>query len=236
MVKAVIIEDSELARLELSTMLKQYTEVEVIDEADSVESAVMAIEQGQPDLVFMDIDIIGGNAFDVLEQLTHVPALIFTTAFEQHALAAFNFNTVDYLLKPVNKERLAAAMQKFTQKIDVTDTTPAFAPDNRIFIKDGEQCWLVKVADIQYIEAVGNYSRVYFDNHSPMVYRSLNKVEERLSAARFLRANRQQLINLDYVTEIEPWNTGSFLLSLSNGRKIEVSRRQATKLKQMISL
>jgi two-component system LytT family response regulator len=239
MINAVIVEDSELARLELINLLVDYPEIKIIAEAEDVASAVEIISATSPDLVFMDIDLPGGNAFDVLAQLELVPALIFTTAFDKFALDAFEFNTVDYLLKPIKKEHLERALTKFTskEKNPLTDKSEhLLAANNQFFIKDGERCWLIKVADVRFIEAIGNYSRVYFSTHSPMHYSSLQKIEKRLDPSQFFRINRQQLVNLHYVTLIEPWITGGLKLTLSCGQELEVSRRQATHFKQLMSL
>lgn len=239
MINAVIVEDSELARLELINLLAAYPEINIIAQAEDVSSAVEIISATSPDLVFMDIDLPGGDAFDVLTQLELVPALIFTTAFDKFALDAFEFNTVDYLLKPIKTEHLARALNKFISK----DKTPpveksehTLSTNSQFFIKDGDRCWLIKVSDVRYIEAIGNYSRVYFSTHSPLHYSSLQKIEKRLDPTQFFRINRQQLVNLHYVTQIEPWITGGLKLTLACGQELEVSRRQANNFKQLMSL
>ena len=236
MINAIIVEDSELARLELKTLLKDYPEIVVIAEAEDVASAVKIISTTSADLVFMDIDLPGGNAFDILAQLQHVPPIIFTTAFDQFALDAFEFNTVDYLLKPIKKDRLDKALNKLTLKRNVKNDEPLLSGESQFFIKDGEKCWLIKVNDVRYIEAIGNYSRIYFSNQSPMYYSSLQKIELRLDAKQFFRINRQQLVNLKYVTSIAPWITGGLRLVLTCGAELDVSRRQANKFKQLMSL
>lgn len=236
MITVVVVEDSQLARLELTTLLKAFPDVQVVAEADSVSSAVDAIETQQPDLAFVDIDLPGGDIFTVFQQLTVVPPLIFTTAFEQHALQAFNFDTVDYLLKPIKKARLAAAMEKYQARIPDNSDAPPLRANSRIFVKEGESCWLIKVQDILYIEAIGNYCRLHCADKAPMIYRSLSKLEERLSPIGFVRSNRSEMVNLEHVSGIEPWNSGALLLTLNNGKKIEVSRRQASKLKQQVAL
>jgi len=239
MINTIIVEDSELARLELKNLLNAYPEIKLIGEVEDVKSAVNIIASRSPDLVFMDIDILGGNAFDVLAQLDIIPALIFTTAFDKFALDAFEFNTVDYLLKPLKKEHLERALGKlnFKHKMTPSDKSEhALSANSQFFIKDGEKCWLVKVNDVRFIEAVGNYSRVCFSNHSPMHYSSLQKIEKRLNPTQFFRINRQQLVNLNYVTSIEPWITGGLKLTLSCGTILEVSRRQTSNFKQLMSL
>lgn len=234
MIKAVIVEDSELARLELATQLKDHPQINIIGEAEDVEGAVRMINDLSPDLVFMDIDLPGGNAFDILEKLTIVPQLIFTTAYDNFALDAFEHNTLDYLLKPIKADRLAKALDKLN--IEVSKPDRQIYNDSQFFIKDGDKCWLVKVSDVKYMEAEGNYARIYFSNQSPLLYRSLNKIEERLDATKFFRASRQHLVNLQYVETIEPWTGGGLCLTLEGGTEIEVSRRQTSRFKQLMSL
>lgn len=236
MINAVIVEDSELARLELTNLLRAHPDIKIIAEADDVESAIACIKTHSPDLVFMDIDLPGGNAFDVLAELDLVPPIIFTTAFDKFALDAFEFNTIDYLLKPIKKDRLDKALAKLIAKEQAVQSERLLSTQSHFFVKDGEKCWLIKVKDVRYIEAVGNYSRIYFSNHSPMHYSSLQKIQDRLDPTLFFRINRQQLVNLHYVTAIDPWVSGGFNLTLSCGKTLEVSRRQASQFKQMMSL
>jgi two-component system LytT family response regulator len=239
MINAIIVEDSELARLELKNLLQVYADITIVAEAEDVTSAIQVITEISPDLVFMDIDLPGGNAFDILEKLAIVPSIIFTTAFDKFALDAFEFNTIDYLLKPIKKEHLARALTKYTNKNQpqaIDKTEHLLSGNSQFFIKDGEKCWLVKVNEVRFIEAIGNYSKVYFSSHAPMHYSSLQKIEKRLNPSQFFRINRQQLVNLHYVTSIEPWITGGLKLTLSCGKELEVSRRQTNNFKQMMSL
>jgi two-component system LytT family response regulator len=239
MIKAVIVEDSELARLELKTLLQAHANIEVIAEAGDVRSAIDTLTETSPDLVFMDIDLPGGNAFDVLSELENVPPIIFTTAFENFALDAFEFNTLDYLLKPIKKDRLEKAINKLNIQAKSENDSgieDLLSGDSQFFIKDGEQCWLIKIRDVRYLEAIGNYSRIFFASHSPLHYSSLQKIEKRLDPKHFFRINRQQLVNLEYVDSIEPWVTGGLKITLSCGKELEVSRRQSNHFKQLMSL
>jgi two-component system LytT family response regulator len=242
MINTVIVEDSELARLELKNLLLAHPEINIIAEAEDVNSAVTIISEKSPDLVFMDIDLPGGNAFDILARLTVIPPLIFTTAFDNFALDAFEFNTVDYLLKPIKKERLTKALNKLLSNMSAnindqpSNAVELLSGDSQFFVKDGEKCWLIKVNDVRYIEAIGNYSRIHFAEQSPMHYSSIQKIEQRLDPKKFFRINRQELVNLNYIVAIEPWVTGGLRLTLSCGKELEVSRRQSNNFKNLMAL
>lgn len=234
MIEAVIVEDSELARFELEHQLKAYPQLSLVGCAGDVEAAIALIESTSPDVVFLDIDLPGGNAFNVLERLTQVPRIVFTTAFDAHALRAFAYNTVDYLLKPIDPQRLAQAIHKLMEAVP---TSPARrSMDSPIFIKDGDHCFLVKPRDVRVIEAVGNYSRVYFQNQSPLLYRPLGAIEEQLAPEKFFRASRQHIINFDYVEQVAPWSNGGLMLTMRGGLEVEVSRRQASRFRELLSL
>ncbi|PKI16413.1 LytR/AlgR family response regulator transcription factor [Colwellia sp. 12G3] len=242
MINTVIVEDSELARLELKNLLLAHPEIKIIAEAEDVDSAVAIITEKSPDLILMDIDLPGGNAFDILSRLDVIPPLIFTTAFDNFALDAFEFNTVDYLLKPIKKERLEKALTKLLAKEDAntskqpTNAVELLSGESQFFVKDGENCWLIKVNEVRYIEAIGNYSRIHFSEHSPMHYSSIQKIEQRLDPKTFFRINRQELVNLNYVVAIEPWITGGLRLTLSCGKELDVSRRQSNHFKSLLML
>ena len=234
MIEAVIVEDSELARFELEHLLKAYPQVIVAGHAGNVEAAVALIESAAPDVVFLDIDLPGGNAFNVLERLTHVPRIVFTTAFDAYALKAFAYNTVDYLLKPIEPQRLAQAIHKLTEAMPAAAARRSM--DSPIFLKDGEHCFLVKPRDVRVIEAVGNYSRVHFQNHAPLLYRPIGAVEAQLAPEKFFRASRKYIVNLDYVEQVAPWSNGGLMLTLRGGLAIEVSRRQSARFREVLSL
>ena len=234
MIDAVIIEDSELARFELEHQLRAHPQVRLVGQAGDVDSGVDLIEREAPQLAFLDIDLPGGDAFVLLERLVHVPQIIFTTAYEHFALRAFDVNTVDYLLKPIEPERLARAIAKLDAEPEPTPA--ARSPDAPIYVKDGEHCWLVKPREIRLVEAVGNYSRLYFGAHSPMIYRALGAIEAQMDPAVFFRASRSHLVNLNYVDQISPWTNGGLQLTLKGGGDVEVSRRQSLRLKELLSL
>lgn len=234
--KAIIIEDSRLARLELRTLLKEHPEVTIVGEAANANDGRALIESLQPDLVFLDIQMPGKNAFDMLEELDEVPNVIFTTAFDEYALKSFEYNTFDYLLKPINAKRLAQAIQKTEERLVKDGATISHLTENsQVFVKDGEHCWLVKLADVRLFEIYGNYTRIYFKQAQPLILKSLNYMESRLDPQFFFRANRQQIINLSWVAKVDSWFGGKLKIELRDGHEIEVSRRQAVKLKEVLS-
>ena len=210
----------------------------MIAEAKNCEEAITLITASQPDLIFLDINLPDGSGFDILEKLDRLPQIIFTTAYDQYALDAFEINALDYLLKPVREEKLTRAINKLThieEKAAATHAQP-LNNTNRIFVKDGERCWLIEIGKIRYFESAGNYTQIFFDNNKPMVYKSLSKVEERLPQESFFRANRSQIVNLSFIDSVEPWGNGGLILYMSDGKEIEVSRRHTSSFKQLLSL
>jgi two-component system LytT family response regulator len=236
----LIVDDSRLARKELVDLLTDIPNTKIIAEAADVKSAIAAINTHKPDLVLLDIHLPDGDGFDVLENSDFTPQVIFTTAYEQHALRAFDVNALDYLLKPVTHERLEAAIQKSVNNQNAlaqpAATTPLKTRTDQIFVRDGERCHFIKLNDLHLISVEGNYVRLYFQQSKALLARSLNYIEERLDPSVFFRANRQQIINMDYVNKIEPWVNDGLIITLHNGDTIEVSRRQAKTLKQHLEL
>jgi len=240
MQKAIIIDDERLARNELKKLLQEFPDVEVIGEAANANEGIEKIESLNPDLVFLDLQMPGKSGFDMLTQIERAPHVIFVTAYDEYALKAFEVNALDYLMKPVEPKRLADAILKVKQK----DEEEMLSYNNRgmlhehdqVFVKDGERCWFVRLSDVRLFESVGNYAKVFFGNNKPLILKSLNALEERLDEKVFFRANRKHIINLRMIDKIEPYFNGGLLLDLVGGEKIEVSRRQAVKFKEMMSL
>ena len=240
MPKVVIIDDERLARSELKRLLQEFPDIEVIGEAANAEEGLQKIESLNPDLIFLDIQMPGKSGFDMLTDLEKAPHVIFVTAYDEYALKAFEVNALDYLMKPVEPSRLADALLKVRQK----DEEESLSYSNRgilgehdqVFVKDGERCWFVKLSDVRLFESVGNYAKVFFGTNKPLILKSLNALEERLDEKVFFRANRKHIINLRMIEKIEPYFNGGLLLDLQGGEKIEVSRRQAVKFKEMMSL
>jgi two-component system LytT family response regulator len=244
--KAIIIDDERLARTELRKLLQDFPEIEIVDEASNAEEGIQKIENHNPDLVFLDIQMPGKTGFDMLSELDHSPQVIFTTAYDEYALKAFEVNALDYLLKPVEPRRLADAVEKLkrtahngsTEKTNNHHPEPSsiLGENDQVFVKDGERCWFVKLSDVRLFESVGNYAKVFFGNNKPLILKSLNALEERLDDKVFFRANRKHIVNLRMIEKIEPYFNGGLLLELKGGEKIEVSRRQTVKFKEMMSL
>ena len=234
--RVLIIDDERLARAELRRMLAAHPEVTIVGECANALEGRMAIEEMKPDLVFLDVQMPGGTGFDMLAALDASPAVIFTTAFDQYALRAFDVSALDYLLKPIEAPRLAAALRKFKAAPEAPEEPQHAAPDGKVFIKDGERCWFVAMEQIMLFESEGNYTRVYFDNNRPLLLRSLNQLEARLDPERFLRASRSKIVNLDFVTSIAPSPAGGMTLTLKDDMKVSMSRRRAAQFKQFNGL
>ncbi len=238
--KALLIDDERLARVELKRLLTPYKEIEIVGEAVNVDDATKKINELSPDLIFLDIQMPGKNGFELLEELDSVPTVIFTTAYDEYALKAFEYSALDYLLKPIEPKRLEEAIKKVlsANKKDGKKETQSnvLKEDDQVFVKDGDRCWFVKLATVKLFESEGNYVRLYFDDNKPLILKTLNYLDERLDNKTFFRANRKHIINLKWVDNIEPWLNGGLLVKLKGGNKIEVSRRQAAKFKDMLSL
>jgi len=237
--RAFVVEDSRLARAGLIRMLAAHADIEVVGEADHPDSALPLIHATRPDVLFLDIQMAGADAFDLLARLDTDPQIVFTTAHAQYAVRSFEFDTVDYLLKPISQERLAQAIRKLALRGAGTPAEPARAPldaDSRIFIKDGERCHMVPLAAIRCFESCKNHVQVYFGTQHAYVKKSLNSVEERLPGTMFLRVSRQHIVNLASIAAIEESIGLGYLVTLDNGKKIEISRRNAAHLKETLSL
>ncbi|MRX11010.1 response regulator [Pseudoduganella sp. FT25W] len=231
--RALLIDDERLARAELRRLLAAHPEVEIVGEAVNAADGVQQIAALKPDLIFLDVQMPGGSGFDMLASLEEAPEVIFTTAFDQYALQAFEVNALDYLQKPIQAARMASALQRCAVRRQ--STTAATTP-KKLFIKDGERCWFVAVQDIRLFESDGNYTRVYFERQQPLMLRSLNQLEEKLDPQHFFRANRRHIINLDYVEQVEPNDAGGLDLTLRDQLQVEVSRRRAAQFKALTSL
>jgi two-component system LytT family response regulator len=218
-----------------------------VGEAANADEALPLIEDLQPDLLFLDIQMPGKNGFELLQAIEgKAPDVVFTTAYDEYAIKAFEFNALDYLLKPIELNRLTEAIHRVEEELQSHPTeaprpssepgTKILGENDQVFVKDGEKCWFVKLGKVRLFESMGNYVRLYFDDQKPLVLKSLNALEDRLDAATFFRANRKHIINLNWIEKIEPWFSGGLLVTLRGGDKIEISRRQAIRFKDLLSL
>ncbi|MCZ4407501.1 LytTR family DNA-binding domain-containing protein [Cryomorphaceae bacterium 1068] len=241
--KVLLIDDERLARKELSSLLEKHDNIEIIGEAQNADEAKKLIEELNPDLIFLDIQMPGKTGFELLEELEATPEVIFVTAYDDYAIRAFEVNALDYLLKPVDELRLDHALLKVQERVDKTkeDDTESendspLTMEDQIFLKDGDKCWFVTLKDIKMFESEGNYVRVYFGNSKPLILKSLNNLEKRLIEKDFFRINRKFIVNLKEVIHIEPWFNGGLQIKLKTGEQLEVSRRQSAKFKDLLSL
>ncbi|MHA8079439.1 LytR/AlgR family response regulator transcription factor [Aquirufa antheringensis] len=244
--KAIIVDDERLARNELKRLLENFPSIEVIGEAANTDEASQLIEELQPDVVFLDIQMPGKTGFEWLEEWDgFLPEIIFTTAFDEYALKAFEVNALDYVLKPIELARLSESIQKLESRFQRPASTEKSVTANhvlggndQIFVKDGEKCWFVRLDRVRLCESMGNYVRLFFDDQKPLVLKSLNSLEERLDPKLFFRCNRKHIVNLNFIEKIEPWFSGGLQVTLKGEKaeKIEISRRQSIRFKEFLSL
>ncbi len=238
MMNAIIVEDSRLARNELKELLQNFPEINLLGEAENADVAYELINDLQPNLIFLDIQLPEKSGFELLEMLDNVPYVVFTTAFDEFAIKSFEYNALDYLLKPINPKRLALAIDKVKDKL-VTKAKiqeKKFELDDQIFIKEGEKCWMVKISEIYLFEVEGNYTKVYFRNEKATLVRSLNLIEKKLPEEKYFRANRNVVFNINYIQNIENWFSGNLMITLPNETKVEISRRQAVVFKEIYGI
>ncbi|MCB2377875.1 LytTR family DNA-binding domain-containing protein [Hymenobacter sp. BT635] len=243
---ALLVDDSRLARTELRHLLQAFPEVTIVGEARHAAEARTRIAELRPELLFLDIHMPGETGFELLESLEAAPHVIFTTAYDEYALRAFEVNALDYLLKPISEARLAASLEKArAQRLAPALATaalpdePAPAPltmQDQVFVKDGERCWFVRLSDIKLFEINGSYTQIYFEQHRPLIPRTLQHLEARLDPKVFFRANRQQIINLKWIDSIEPWFSNTLKIKLREGPEVEVSRKQSVLFRELLSL
>ena len=236
--KAIIIDDERLARQELKNLLATYKEIEIIAECSDAIQAKEKINELNPDVIFCDIQMPGKTGLELVEEISGAVDVVFVTAYDEHAIKAFELNAFDYLLKPVQPQRLAETIKKLSIKetSNKRDNNSPLTINDMVFIKDGEKCWFVKLSDIRLFESEGNYVRVYFETFRPLILRSLNSLESRLNEKEFFRASRKHIINLNFIASVESWFNGGLNVKLKDGKEVEISRRQAVKLKDMMSL
>jgi two-component system LytT family response regulator len=241
----LIVDDERLARRELRRLLDSHDAVDVVGEAANADEAEVAVRRHEPDLLLLDVQMPGDSGFDLLERLDAVPHVVFVTAYDEYAIKAFEVNALDYLVKPVEPERLAEAIATVQDRAGDADPQavaaeaeppPTLTAEDQVFVKDGKQCWFVQLADVRLFEAAGNYTRLYFDGEEPLIHRSLSYLEDRLDPDRFFRASRQHILNLSWVDDVTRWSKGKLKVTLEDGTDVELSRRRSKEFREQLSL
>ena len=242
--RALLIDDERLARNALKRLLRAHGDIEIVGGAGDVAAAAEQVRTLNPDLIFLDIEMPGGDGFALLQQLDDVPITIFTTAYDSYAVRAFETNALDYLVKPISQERLAASLERARKEFlrssqpraDAKSTAGRPTVPRQIFVRDGERCWIVRLADIFLLESEGNYTRLLFSNERPLVPRSLVAIQEKLDPNVFFRANRSQIINLRAVESVDEEIGGRIVVRMPRGIPVEISRRQSLALRELLAL
>lgn len=246
MLRTLIVDDERLARNELRRLLEPYNTVDVVAEAANADEAETALQTHDPDLLLLDVQMPGDSGFDLLERLDAVPHVVFVTAYDEYAIRAFEVNALDYLVKPVEPERLETALETVQERaletapqaVPATDapSDTALTAEDQVFVKDGERCWFVQLSDVRLFEAAGNYTRLYFGVEEPLIHRSLTYLEERLDPNQFFRASRQHILNLAWVDDVTPWSKDKLKAILEDGTEVELSRRRSRAFREELSL
>ena len=240
--KVVIIDDEPLAREMVKEYLRYYTDITIMQECNDGFEGIKAIQQHQPDLIFLDIQMPKINGFEMLELVDDPPMVIFTTAFEEYAIKAFDAHAADYLLKPFSKERFDKAMQKMRlQKTnavrEIVDTTlEAPMQTNRIVVKDNGKIKIIPIAKLQYIEAADDYAKIYTAEGSFLKKKTMQYFEDSLPQQEFIRIHRSYIINAQLITRIDPLEKDSHLVLLTTGARLPVSKAGYSKLKEVLGI
>lgn len=239
--RTVLVDDERLARNGLRRLLAKHSDIQIVGEAADAKNARALILEQRPELILLDVQMPGEDGFDLLKTLDELPSIIFVTAFDRFALKAFEFGAFDYLLKPIEPDRLEACLARLrnrlpAERIERILPGERLQADDQVFVREGECCWMVQLSEIELLEAIGNYTRVHFKGRSALVMRSLGVLEERVDPRVFFRANRQQIINLQRIEKIQPWFSRSLLVLLRSGAKVEISRRRSLAFRELKSL
>ncbi len=232
MIKAIIVEDSELARIELVNLLSTNKAISIEGTAENGADAIKLINETNPDLIFLDIHLPDMDGFELLNEINAIPQVIFTTAYDEYAIKSFEYNAVDYLLKPIKSNRLIQAIEKV--QLEVAEK-PIFSIQNSIFIKDSDKYSIAQLKDVELFHTEGNYTKVFYKDQSPLLHKALNQIERRLDSNFFFRINRQEIVNIQHIVTVDKWFKGKLKLTLTSGKSVEVSDRQSVKFKHMLS-
>lgn len=225
-IRVLIVDDERHARVELRRLIADIASLELVGEAGNADEAEKLIAILQPEVIFLDIQMPGRSGFELLEDLKMPPEVIFTTAYDQYAVKAFEISALDYLLKPIRTERFAQAIEKTKIKLATGNAS------KKVFVKNGDGYLLVNWDSVELIESVENYARIYFEGKNAWIKSSLNQLEKLLDGSSFFRCNRAQLINLNYIDKIGNLENGKLKITLSTGQTVEVSERRSVLLKK----
>jgi two-component system LytT family response regulator len=241
----IIIDDEPLARSIVKEYLRSHDDVNVVAECNDGFEGLKAINQYEPDLIFLDIQMPKINGFEMLELIETPPVVIFTTAFDEYAIKAFESNAVDYLLKPFSKERFDKAIQKYTQqkknaheKTEAVLESAAQSPiqQNRIVVKDGSKIKIIPVSQIQYLEAADDYVKIFTAEGSFLKKKTMSYFEQSLQSYQFARVHRSYIVNTQLITRIDQYEKDSHLVLLNTGSKLPVSKAGYAKLKEVLGI
>ena len=244
MIKAILIDDEPLSREIIKSYLKKYEQINIMEECNDGFEGLKAIQQHKPDLIFLDIQMPKINGFEMLELIENPPAVIFTTAFDEYAIRAFESNAIDYLLKPFSEERFKKAMEKWqgkptsgeaTQKVLETVAQNPLQ-QNRVVVKTGTKVKIIPLHEIHYFEADDDYVRVVTADGQYLKNKTMQFYEQSLDAQQFVRVHRSYIVHINQITRIDPYQKESHLAILRNGKQIPVSKTGYTKLKEILGL
>lgn len=244
-IRSVIVDDEALARQMILEYLWDYPQVEVVAECSSGREAVRTVNSMQPELLFLDVQMPELNGFEVLEQLQQIPFVIFSTAYDQYALQAFEVNAVDYLLKPYDRSRFHQAVQRALERIRNKETASELlallnslqvhqGKTQRFWVKESGSLIPVQARDINWVEAMDDYVCLHVGKSKHLVSQTMRELEARLDPKMFMRIHRSTIVNLDRIKELRSIGDGSYRVILKDGTELSLSRGQAKKLRELI--
>ena len=245
MSKIIIIDDEPLARSIVKEYLQKYPDLQIVNECNDGFEGVKAIQEYEPDLIFLDIQMPKINGFEMLELLDQPPAVIFTTAFDEYAIRAFEAHAIDYLLKPFNQERFDKAIQKWKEQVagsqkfttDLLETaSQSPAQSQRIVVKTGSKIKIIPVQDGYYLEAADDYVKVHVQEGTFLKNKTMNHFEKTLDPQQFVRSHRSYIVNIQQITRIDPYEKDNHIAILKSGGRVPVSRNGYVKLRTVLGL
>lgn len=240
MIRTIIIDDEPLAAGIVREFLAEFPQFEIVDQCEDGFQAMKSIQKHQPDLLFLDVQMPKITGFELLELLDEPPAVIFTTAFDQYALKAFDAQAVDYLLKPFSQDRFRQAIERFLstqeKEIDSSGIQDMAEKSNRLVVRVKNEIKIIPVAEVMYFEAQDDYIAIHTDSGQFLKKMTMKSLEESLSPDQFARIHRSYMLNLNQITRIEPYERDSYLVFLKNGEKLPVSKTGYARLRQVLGL